>query len=168
MTNGIGSHQSARSQKDEWLTPPWIVNALGPFALDPCAPGLPPWLTAATHYTAVDDGLAKPWGGRVWLNPPYSRNVGEWLAKLAAHGDGIALVFARTETSWFFSEVWQKADALLFIEGRLHFHHLNGSRASANAGAPSVLIAYGRNNAERLQRSTIRGAYVPLQPRNAL
>jgi len=105
---------------------------------------------AAAHYTIADDGLKKPWHGMVWLNPPYSAKVGVWLKRLAAHGSGIALVFARTETSWFRDEVWNKASAIFFFRGRLHFHHVDGSRAKANAGAPSCLVAYGSEAARRI------------------
>lgn len=45
---------------DEWLTPPEIIKALGAFDLDPCAPVVRPWGTAARHYTVQDDGLALP------------------------------------------------------------------------------------------------------------
>lgn len=158
----MGGHQSARSLKEEWLTPPEIIRALGPFDLDPCAPVDRPWDTAAEHYTIHDDGLKRPWHGRVWLNPPYNTKAGNWLSRLADHGDGIALIFARTETSWFVSEVWQKASALLFIEGRLHFHHVDGTRARANAGAPSVLVAYGATAGKIIRTGLIRGHYVPL------
>lgn len=156
----MGGHQSAKSLKEEWLTPPEIIQALGPFDLDPCAPIDRPWNMAAAHFTINDDGLKRSWHGRVWLNPPYNTKAAHWLSRLAEHGNGIALIFARTETSWFFSEVWDKASALLFIEGRLHFHHVDGTRARANAGAPSVLLAYGEESANRLRCSGIRGAYV--------
>ncbi len=136
--------------KDEWLTPPEIVQALGPFDLDPCAPVVRPWDTARKHYTVEDDGLRQPWEGRVWLNPPYGRETGRWLARLAEHGDGIALIFARTETSVFFEQVWRKADAVLFFEGRLTFYHVSGVKADNNGGAPSCLVAYGRACAGRL------------------
>ena len=157
---GMGSHQSARMLKDEWLTPPDILQALGPFDLDPCAPAERPWNMATTHYTLQDLGLMQPWFGRVWLNPPYGLQTGAWLQRLADHGIGIALIFSRTETEMFFAQVWGKADALLFVEGRLFFHYTDGRRADANAGAPSVLIAYGDDNAEKLQTSGIRGSYV--------
>jgi hypothetical protein len=85
------------------------------------------------------------------------------LDKLAKHGNGIALIFARTETKMFFDQVWNKADALLFIEGRLYFHYLSGEKAKANAGAPSVLIAYGSNNAEILKNCDINGKYIQLK-----
>lgn len=354
----MGGHQSAAMLKDEWLTPPEIIKALGPFDLDPCAPVNRPWETAAKHYTVLDNGLTKPWHGRVWCpicnsfkgdrradmhyvrgdetsnpaifsaakgnekrpevqlpglregprkaaaesaqresfgedkapcgeesasskreresletaallyrqqqteaektsrsdgmdcsrlggvpvgvgeplrilrqgrsddsgslhpavirgmprnntpqhgaslsglqyqqaskaaelvgerqveacpdcglptepapesvrvfcNPPYGAEAGRWLARCADHGNAIALIFARTETTMFVEHVWRKADALLFIHGRLHFHHVDGSRAAANAGAPSVLVAYGRKNAEVLAMCGIKGAFVP-------
>ena len=71
----LSGHQSAKMKNDEWLTPPEILRALGPFDLDPCAPIARPWETAATHYTAEDDGLSKPWAGRVWCNPPFGREA---------------------------------------------------------------------------------------------
>ena len=156
----MGGHHSHRMGIDEWLTPPEILEALGPFDLDPCAPISRPWPMAARHYTVQDDGLLKPWAGRVWLNPPYGLEAERWLRRLADHGNGIALIFARTETEAFFSQVWERADALLFIRGRLTFCRVDGTRAKANGGAPSVLIAYGAENARRLEYSTIRGQYI--------
>ena len=82
------------------------------------------------------------------------------MRKLANHGTGIALVFARTETEMFVSEVWGRADAVLFLAGRLHFHHVDGTRAVANSGAPSVLIAYGQRDVEALENSGISGTLV--------
>lgn len=148
--------------KDEWLTPREIVQALGPFDLDPCSPITRPWDTAKRHLTMKDDGLSQPWEGRVWLNPPYGQFTDEWLEKLALHGNGIALIFARTETETWFNWVWPKAGAILFIKGRLYFHHVSGARAKSNSGAPSALIAYGRENEVALRSSKIDGHLVRL------
>jgi DNA N-6-adenine-methyltransferase (Dam) len=161
-TTGMGGHQSARMMKDEWLTPPDIISRLGQFDLDPCSPIHRLWDTAKTHYSIVDDGFSKEWFGRVWLNPPYGREAAAWLERLAAHGNGVALIFARTETEMFFDHVWDKADALLFFKGRLHFHHVNGDRAENNAGAPSVLIAYGEHNVKALQQVSDWGKFIRL------
>lgn len=163
MSGAMGSHQSAAMISDVWLTPPSIVEALGPFDLDPCSPLDRPWDTAAKHYTIEDDGLSFEWEGRVWMNPPYGKEAATWLERLAKHNDGIALVFARTETKMFFDWVWPYASALLFIEGRLHFHRPDGTRAKANSGAPSVLIAYGDTAARKLINSGISGARVDLR-----
>lgn len=166
----MGSHQSATMISDVWLTPPSIIKALGPFDLDPCsAPAPRPWETARRHIALPQDGLAAPWDGFVWCNPPYSREAVKWLRRMAEHGNGIALVFARTETEWFWETVWEAptATSILFLEGRLHFHHPDGRRAKANSGAPSVLVAYGMEAAARLSRSGLAGALVPLWRRAA-
>lgn len=148
-----GHHKPVRGEKDEWLTPPFILEALGPFDLDPCAPVNPPWMMAKRHLTEIDDGLLAPWGEDefVWLNPPYGQQTWRWLDRLAVHpAGGIALIFARTETSGFFESVWKKAGSLLFLEGRLFFHHVDGRRAAHNSGAPSVLVGYGDRSMKRL------------------
>ena len=160
---GIGSHQSAKMKNDEWLTPPDIIEKLGYFDLDPCSPIIRPWETAKLHYTSENDGLLQEWFGRVWCNPPYGLEATKWLNKLANHDNGIALIFARTETKMFFDEVWNKADSLLFLEGRLYFHYVDGKKAKANAGAPSVLIAYGSENSEILKLSGIKGKFIKLK-----
>lgn len=156
----IGGHHTTASTRDEWLTPPEILLPLCSFDLDPCASIQRPWPTATRHLTVEDDGLSHEWSGRVWLNPPYGSQTAHWLDRMADHNDGIALVFARTETAMFFSHVWLRATAMLFLEGRLHFCSVEGFRASGNAGAPSVLIAYGEDNAEILRASGLRGAFV--------
>ena len=160
-----GENQNAGSKQREvrWLTPPQYVNPLGRFDLDPCgAPG-----HSLADRTLLlengDDGLRDEWHGRVWLNPPYGKLTEPFLAKLAEHGNGIALVFARTETGMFFREVWPKADALLFLQGRISFLNADRERAKANAGAPSVLVAYGRENAKALRESGISGAFIDLR-----
>ena len=161
--NGIGSHQSAKMLNDEWLTPPEIISDLGPFDLDPCSPINRPWDTAATHLTVEDNGLLQEWNGFVWCNPPYGLQSVTWLDRMALHNNGIALIFARTETEMFFKSVWGKATSVLFIKGRLFFYYIDGSKAKANAGAPSVLIAYGNEADKRLQRSKIKGQYIKLK-----
>lgn len=165
MTASMSGHHSARAGSSVWLTPPSIIEALGPFDLDPCAATDRPWDTARRHIAPPADGLAEPWTGRVWLNPPYA-DVTRWLTALADHGTGTALVFARTETAWFVDAVWRRATGVLFVHGRLHFHLPDGSRAIGNAGAPSALVAYGVLDATRLAASDIAGTFVPLGDRS--
>lgn len=162
VRRAIGSHESHASGTTVWLTPPHILDALGPFDLDPCAAPQPrPWPTAREHYTKADNGLRQPWHGRVWLNPPYGATASvPFLRRMVEHGRGTALLFARTETQQFRIHVWGAASALLFLAERLHFHRPDGGRAAANAGAPSVLVAYGTEDAMRLKDSGIAGAFV--------
>lgn len=173
MGKGIGGHTRAyQGRSDEWLTPPEIIQALtkepfGLFDLDPCAPLTRPWPTAKKHFTYEDDGLLEQsWAGRIWLNPPYGPQTEEWLERMANHNFGIALIFARTETSMFFKYVWDQAMAVLFIKGRLHFYTTDGQRALNNSGGPSVLIAYGELNAICLEQSGIPGKFIRLKPRS--
>lgn len=137
-------HEQSVGRSVEWYTPPELFEALAlTFDLDPAAPpGGVPWVPAARHFSRADDGLTRPWHGRVWLNPPYGRDIGQWMDRLAQHGDGVALTFARTETKWF-RRAFAVATALCFIEKRLRFVAEDGQVAPWTAGAPSILLAYG-------------------------
>lgn len=145
----------------DWLTPPEILAALGPFDIDPCASQYQPWRTAAQQYTIEDDGLAREWKGRVWCNPPYGPHAEKFLRRMAEHGDGIAFIFARTETKAFQEWCWKCADGMLFLAGRVRFR-LPGGGQSGPAGAPSVLVAYGERNLAALRNSGIPGYNVTL------
>ena len=140
-------------RSDEWLTPPEILGVLGVFDLDPCSPIDRPWSTAEKHYTVADGGLDLPWSGRVWCNPPFGREAVKWMRKMRDHGDGIALIPARTETRMFYETVWGSASGVLFIRGRPHFHYVDGRRAAFNSGAPMALVAYGDSNLDVLRGS---------------
>ncbi|NQZ78615.1 MAG: adenine methyltransferase [Ekhidna sp.] len=156
------AHQSTIGRNDEWLTPPDVLAPLGKFDLDPCAPVNRPWPTAECHYTEADNGLALAWRGRVWCNPPFNRNERpKWMERVAQHGNAVMLIPAATETKAFFDHVWQKADAVLFLEGRPHFHYVDGSRAKANCGTSICLVAYGAHNAEILAESGL-GKFISL------
>lgn len=163
----MGGHQSASAQSTIWLTPPHVIDALGgwqSFDLDPCAAPAPqPWPTARFMNTEeMADGLSIDWFGRVFCNMPYD-DVESWLSKLADHDNGTALIFARTETDNFFTNVWDRASGLFFIRGRLHFHYPDGTRAKFNGGAPSVLCAYGQEELDRLMEVDLPGKPVPLR-----
>ena len=141
---GIGGHTLPnQGETTIWLTPPELLEKLGRFDLDPCAAPYPrPWDTARHHIEPPEDGLKAEWFGRVWLNPPYSQNMGPWMAKMACHKSGLALIFARTETDTWHEHIWPKAHSILFLEGRLYFRRPDGSKPKSNAGGPSALISY--------------------------
>ena len=106
----------------------------------------------------------KEWQGRVWCNPPYGGETKKWLAKFAEHGNGIALIFVRTETQQFFDYIWPLANGILFLKGRLTFCSAYGRPATATAGSPSCLVAYGRENVEALAISGLAGKLIALDP----
>lgn len=149
---GLKAHQRAKGNTDEWLTPRWILDPLGGFDLDPCAPILRPWSTATMHYTINDDGMLQPWWGRVWLNPPFAQKE-RWIERMASHGNGIALLPASTETEMFYRLVWGVAKGILFIKTRPHFCTPLGDKSSHNSGAPMCLIAYSNHDLHVLARS---------------
>jgi hypothetical protein len=112
------------------------------------------------NITEKENGLIQPWRGRVFLNPPFDQYVvGQWIARLAEHGRGTALLHARTETDWF-ELIWEHASGILFLAERIHFHRPDGSRQPANSGAPVVLVAFGEQDLVRLRDSGIAGYLV--------
>jgi hypothetical protein len=109
---GISTHERPNKggDSDTWITPQWILKDLGEFDLDPCCPKRMPWKTAKFM---LCEGLVPPWFGRVFMNPPYSKNL-LFAEKFMTHRNGIALVYARTETKWF--QIYYEADAFLFVK----------------------------------------------------
>jgi hypothetical protein len=95
--------------KDDYYTPKAVFDALGlRFDLDVAAPpGGVPWIPADRYYTVADDGLALPWTGRVWMNPPYSKATA-WVDRFIAHGHGVALV-GHAKSAWH-PRLWKAAD----------------------------------------------------------
>lgn len=179
---GMSSHQRTNGLTQDWLTPPEILRALGPFDLDPCVPCSmkhdpagnliepTPWKTATRMICKCENGLEARWtaGGWTFCNPPYGPSIGRWLAKLSRHeastgGQVIALVFARTETGWFQDHVFQTASMLFFPAGRIRFYSPDGQPGHYTGGAPSVFIAYGGDAASRLSRLQMRGHHIRLR-----
>lgn len=155
---GFGFEKPNTGITNEWLTPQALVQCLGPFDLDPCGCKGMPWRTATTIYFLPDhDGLAEPWFGRVFCNPPYGPNVGDWARRMAAHGNGIMLIFMRTDTATWQQDLLPFADAILLPEGRVHFYLPTGERGKSGT-APSALLAYGQNNVDALRNADLAGA----------
>ena len=148
-----------KNESSEWYTPPHIFEALGlTFDLDPCAPpeGYTWTVPARSKFTEQDDGLLSVWpvDANVFMNPPYGYAIPAWMNKMSLHGKGIALVFARLDTEWF-HRFCTNADAICFVKGRLNFIHPEGEPSVYNAGAPSMLVAWGADNVAALERSQL-------------
>jgi hypothetical protein len=158
----LGSHQQTIGKSQNHITPlVEIINPLGgaqSFDLDPAGADPRPWDCAKVTWTSR--GLERDWFGFVWLNPPFDvREVGEWIAKLAAHGNGIALLHARTEAGWF-EPIWERASGILFLSNRIKFCKPDGSEQPFNSGAPAILVAFGPEALARLRRCGIPGRLV--------
>ena len=150
-------------ETDEWYTPSWVFKSLGvEFDLDPCSPGSPPsTVTAKRHLTKADNGLTAEWEGSVWLNPPFSSKRA-WYTRMIAHGNGIALIPAKTETHDL-QTFMEAAQALLFIKGRIYFERGSLPGGNGRDGVTTtppfgiVLAAYGEPMAEILLGSKLLG-----------
>ncbi len=162
MSRAVGGHHSAKSKTNNWFTPRKVTDPLGSFDTDPATSINRPWDIAMHNLTRRDNSLNMAWGdfGRIWLNPPYALHyVTQFLAKLAEHGNGIALVFMRSDTKWFVRSISQRAHGRLLIAGRLHFCRISGRETSFNAGAPSVLVAYDTDNLDALAAAHCEAEY---------
>lgn len=127
------------SATDEWATPAAFFDKVaaefGPFDVDACA--TPENAKCPRYFTKADDGLAQEWHGRVWMNPPYGREIGAWMRKAyesAQAGAVVAcLVPARTDTAWWHD--YAAKGRVRFIRGRLKF-----GNAKNSAPFPSALV----------------------------
>ena len=125
----------ASSESFEWYTPTRYIEAvrtvLGTIDLDPASSAEANGrVGAARYFTVEDDGLTKPWRGRVYLNPPYGltpenkSSQAVWSSALAEHfGSGditsaILLVNASTDASWF-AALWEMP--ICFVDHRIRF-----------------------------------------------
>lgn len=138
------------SRSHQWYTPPdrlreWEDFLGGPFELDPCAdPRSPIWDLIPRHFTVEDDGLAQPWNGRVFCNPPYGRAIGDWTRKAALETGPstsvVLLVPARTDTAWWHAAIAAGAHPY-YLPGRIRFCRPDGS-TGAGAAFPSALLVF--------------------------
>lgn len=134
------------SESYEWYTPHHIIDAtlsvLEQIDLDPCSnSNINPNIPAFKHFTKVENGLSLPWHGRVYLNPPYGKEIKSWVQKLNEHYaksdicEAIALLPARTDTEWFY---YLREYPRCFLKGRLNF-----SNHENTAPFPSVVFYLG-------------------------
>jgi site-specific DNA-methyltransferase (adenine-specific) len=133
------------SNRDSWETPQKLFDELNKefnFTIDAAA-------DAENHkceryYTREESGLEKSWKGeRVFLNPPYGRELPKWVKKAADEAKDkstiiVMLIPARTDTQWFHDYIYKKAE-IRFIKGRLKF-----GDAKNSAPFPSMVVIFRR------------------------
>ena len=140
---------------DDYWTPKWIFDALGvEFDLDvACPPDGPPHTPAKAWYSQETDGLASPWFGNVWMNPPYS-NPTPWVHKWIEHAKGFALLPC-SNGLWFF-ELWHNINTACINvrpdnKKLLKFEKPTGQPTSIFM--PCLLWAIGDSNVQTLKAS---------------
>ena len=131
------------SNSGEWATPQDFFDSLnahfGPFDLDPCA--TTENAKCPKFFAAADDGLKQPWGGRVFMNPPYGRQIGKWVEKAYQESRNgclvVCLLPSRTDTRWFHDFCLK--GSVRFLRGRLKF-----GGCKANAPFPSMVVVFSK------------------------
>jgi hypothetical protein len=136
------------SATPEWYTPDHIIarviQVFGQIDLDPCSNSNDPNVAnvlALNYWTIDDNGLAQPWHGNVYMNPPYGDEIPGWVGRLIGAKEtgeiiqGIALLPARTDTAWF-QPLFDYP--ICFVRGRLRF-----SGAENSAPFPSAVVYLG-------------------------
>lgn len=167
----MSEYENCIGKSDEWFTPPEIFDALGLiFDLDVASPGPDHWVPARKVFVArplrrppptndgpaqIVGGLDSPWNGMVWMNPPFGGRNGQvpWLKKFIQHGNGVALVAARTSAGWF-HDILPNADGLLFPRGKTKFIRPDGS-VGGSPGTGIVLVSMGRVASTALENSEL-------------
>lgn len=141
------------STTDDWPTPADLFDALDRefrFTLDPCASAAN--AKCANFFTKEDDGLSQEWAGSVFMNPPYGREIGKWVAKAYESAEAgatvVCLIPARTDTAYWHDYV-MRATEVRFIRSRLHFDNpvhqerkASGKATAHNAPFPSAVIIF--------------------------
>jgi phage N-6-adenine-methyltransferase len=130
------------SLTDQWATPQAVfdrLNAEFRFDLDVCA--LPTNAKCRRYFTPATNGLNQEWTGVCWMNPPYGREIGNWMKKAyessLTGATVVCLVPARTDTAWWHN--YAVKGEIRFVRGRLRF----GSATSA-APFPSAIVIFRR------------------------
>ena len=143
------------SDKQDWETPQDLYDKLDGefnFTLDPCASHENH--KCKKYYTIEDDGLSKSWlGETVFMNPPYGREIGDWVKKAYSESRSgkatvVGLLPARTDTKWFHNYCYLYDVEIRFLKGRIKF---SGSKNSAPF--PSMVVIYSSINKQSKRMS---------------
>ena len=139
----------------DWATPPDLFEELNrefEFTLDPCSSSTN--AKCASYFTVEDDGLKQRWAGRVFMNPPYGRQISSWMAKAweSTHAGAelvVCLVPARTDTAWWHD--YAARGEIRFLKGRLRF-----GDAATSAPFPSAVVVF--RNPSAVTKAPVAGA----------
>ena len=131
------------SKSSEWETPRNFYDRLNRafgFDLDPCC--TEETAKCEKYFTEEEDGLSKSWEGhRVFMNPPYGREINKWIKKAYEEGGKVGttvvcLIPSRTDTKYW-HDYCMKANEIYFIKGRLKFGDSNNA-----APFPSAVVIF--------------------------
>ena len=141
-----------RVETDERYTPRWVFDGLGlTFDLDPAAPiERHDHVPARARYTRLEDGLAHPWHGLVWLNPPFSQST-PWADRFRQHGNGVFLGPVANSRWW--CDLASDADLIWHCRDFRFDHPDHGGQHTSMPLAFIAIGEAGRTGLARLARS---------------
>lgn len=149
MTNFFNPSGAAlTSNKDDWETPASLFKNLNEkYSFDLDAAASDENHKVDNYFTENDDALKQKWGGNVFVNPPYGRNIRAWVEKAYQESvrdpnrNIVMLIPSRTDTSYWHDFIFPHAD-IEFIRGRLKFE-VDG-QAGNPAPFPSAIVVFGK------------------------
>lgn len=134
------------SKKHDWETPGDLFDAIDSvcnFTLDVCANNHN--AKCERFFSPEDDGLSQDWSNDIcWMNPPYGREIKQWVEKARKESEMgatvVALLPSRTDTRWFHDNIYHKAH-IIFLKGRITF--VGGEHP---APFPSMIVVWNGND----------------------
>jgi ParB family chromosome partitioning protein len=153
------NHLTIGTGQNEWYTPAEYIemarNVMGGIDLDPAScDEANETIKADRYYTKQDSGLNYGWSGRVWLNPPYSRDLmSAFIEKLheeyqeGAVSQAVIVAHNNTDTKWF-QRLAQVSSVICFPKKRIRFYRDEDLAAPTNGQAFFYLGDFGDSFAE--------------------
>jgi len=145
-----GAHVGQASGENEWYTPKTYIESarkvMGEIDLDPASSETANEIVQAiAYFTEEDDGLLWEWGGRIWMNPPYSQPlIAQFCQKLAESitsgtvEEAIILVNNATETKWF-RQLAEQCGVICFPRSRIRFIDKEGNKGKTPLQAQAII-----------------------------
>jgi len=136
---------------DRWGTPfdlfSLMENIFGKFDLDAAADDN--WAMCSEYITKEQNALnpETPWIGKnVFINPPYGKWITPFLNRSILecfnNQKHVTLLLpAKTDVKWFHELVWNFADSVTFIKGRLNFRDPESNKKNC-ATFPSMIVHF--------------------------
>lgn len=150
-TGNVGRMAPSADTTDDWHTPDDLLNLareiLGGIDTDPASCSeAQDRVRAGRWFGPVENGLAQPWAGRVWLNPPFSA-IAEWVATAAERllspdgPDAILLCcHANTDAAWWHN---LRGFPVALSRGRVRYLRPGGERGEAPPRGTALFLLGG-------------------------
>ena len=158
MKSFVSTDPNSHESENIWFTPPEIVKPLEDFDLDVCSVSYRPFDIARKHieHDRGECAFDVSWDNkRVWMNPPYGKQIKPFIERFSTIENGIALVFARMGTPWM--QDWiRSGGGVFFLRKRVRFIDKKGVRGT-NAGTDSCFLYSGKGNEKIILESGLDG-----------